>query len=88
VGGELQPIAAARFDLGLELTYSHKIAIIVAITKEIVRSTDDRALSVLEALIVRALRLAEDRALLSSDAAVGTPASFLPFVPRLRIANP
>lgn len=86
--GELQPIAAARFDLGLELTYSHKIAINVAITKEIVRSTDDRAVSVLEALIVRALRLAEDRALLSSDAAIGTPASFLPFVPRLRIANP
>jgi HK97 family phage major capsid protein len=68
--GELQPIAAARFDLGQELTYAHNIAIIVAITKEIVRSTDDRALSVLEALVVRALRLAEDRALLSSDAAV------------------
>jgi hypothetical protein len=64
------PIPVARFDLDIVFTALSKVAVILAFTRELLRSTDDRMLSLFERLLVPALRLAENRLLLSTDAAV------------------
>lgn len=74
-----QPIPAVLFDRNLFTLNPTKIAILAAITRELLKSSDDRAITVLERLLVRLVVAGEDAALLSDTAAVdgGNPAGLL-----------
>ena len=47
-----------------------KFAVLIGLAREVVRSADPRARALIERVLMRALRLAEDRELLSTSAAV------------------
>lgn len=88
--GDAGWLPLARFDLGLKFTAVTKLGIMIAVTRELLRATDDRALSLLEAFVVRALRLAEDRALLDVNSAITnlSPAGLLNGVSAISTGSP
>jgi hypothetical protein len=88
--GEGLPIPAVRIPFTSETTAIGKLAFILAFTKELIRSSDDRALGLIERISMNALRKVEDQALLSSDAAVAQtkPAGLLYNVPPIAVGSP
>lgn len=68
--GQLKPIPATSMMLNVEPTDATKLATILGVSEEWVRSSDDRALNLIDAYVARALRLVEDSALISANAAV------------------
>ncbi|MGE3508425.1 MAG: phage major capsid protein [Vicinamibacterales bacterium] len=63
-------IPAARINFTAAHTEPSLIALILALTRDLVRSTDDRSTSYVERVLTRAIRRAEDRLLLDDEAAV------------------
>lgn len=68
--GELQPIPVAALGGDVLILSPSKLGLILVTAVEWLRVTDDRATSLLEAHLARAIREGEDEVLLSDDAAV------------------
>jgi len=68
--GEYQPIPMADIEFGAPRTGVAKFAVIVGLTNEVERLDDGRALNVIERVIMRAVRRADDSLFLGDAAAV------------------
>ena len=63
-------IPVGRMDFTARTSDETSYAVMLCVSQEVLRATDDRAVSVLEAAMLRALRRSENRLLFSADAAV------------------
>ena len=74
-----QPMPLGRMTADGPTTSITKFGVLVALTRELFRTVDDRAISLIERSTLRGLRRAEDQLLLSDDAAVSgiSPAGLL-----------
>lgn len=85
-----QPIPVVKANLTEGTTDSTAFGVMVGISTELARATEDRAVSLVERILLRALRRAEDRLVLSTDAAVAQvrPAGLLHGVAGLGLSSP
>lgn len=79
VVGESQPVPVAKLGFDGPTLEPSKIATIIPLSRELVRSNDARAQSLIAAVVTRNLRLAQDELLLDAQAAVSNtrPAGLL-----------
>jgi hypothetical protein len=68
--GEGKSIPVSRLDFNTSRTEATKFAMIIAVSAELVRQTDDRSINMFEKVLTKAIRHGEDLLLLSDDAAV------------------